>query len=94
MTDYDYQQAVMDDDGAGSAITSTPRERYLDMVVRGTLASRYGQAVPVTAAMVSAVMAGLAGQDEDERHPDAYTYGEPWGPGNPAPGSSWSGSAA
>lgn len=34
MTDYDYQQAVMDDDGAGSAITSTPRERYLDAILR------------------------------------------------------------
>ena len=34
MSDYDYQQAVMDDDGAGSAITSTPRERYLDAILR------------------------------------------------------------
>lgn len=59
MDDYDYQQAVMDDDGAGSAITSTPRERYLDAILRQTLASRYGPAVPVTTAMVSAVAAGL-----------------------------------
>jgi hypothetical protein len=22
-------------------------------------------------------------------HPDAYAYGEPWGPDNPAPGSAW-----
>jgi hypothetical protein len=27
--------------------------------------------------------------DEPERHPDAYGYGEPWGPDNPAPGSAW-----
>jgi hypothetical protein len=26
---------------------------------------------------------------EPERHPDAYDYGEPWGPDNPAPGSAW-----
>lgn len=25
----------------------------------------------------------------DLRHPDAYEYGEPWGPDNPAPGSAW-----
>lgn len=29
-------------------------------------------------------------EQEPERHPDAYTYGEPWGPDNPAPGSPWS----
>jgi hypothetical protein len=27
--------------------------------------------------------------EEETRHPDAYEYGEPWGPGNPAPGSAW-----
>lgn len=27
--------------------------------------------------------------DEPPRHPDAYPYGEPWGPDNPAPGSAW-----
>lgn len=26
---------------------------------------------------------------ESGRHPDAYEYGEPWGPDNPAPGSPW-----
>ena len=25
--------------------------------------------------------------EASERHPDAYSYGEPWGPDNPAPGS-------
>ena len=87
MTDYDYQQAVMDDDGFGCAITTSLAERYRAqepkpfspeferlyeeyrvsgagswdhwLQVRDTLARRYGRAVPVTAAMVRAVMAGL-----------------------------------
>lgn len=29
------------------------------------------------------------GDDLELRDPDAYGYGEPWGPDNPAPGSSW-----
>jgi hypothetical protein len=29
-------------------------------------------------------------EQEPERHPDAYEYGEPWGPDNPAPSSPWS----
>jgi hypothetical protein len=28
-------------------------------------------------------------EQDEERHPDAYPYGEPWGPDNPAPGSPW-----
>ncbi len=97
MSDYDVALATMDDDGFGCAIDTSlaEREQYAGTrAILEILAKRLGAAVPVTADMVSAVMAGLAGQDEDERHPDAYTYGEPWGPGNPAPGSSWSGSAA
>jgi len=35
----------------------------------------------------------IADGDDDPndapRHPDAYEYGEPWGPDNPAPGSAW-----
>ncbi len=32
----------------------------------------------------------VGGASEIEyRHPDAYEHGEPWGPGNPAPGSAW-----
>jgi hypothetical protein len=29
------------------------------------------------------------GGASEYRHPDAYPEGEPWGPGNPAPGSLW-----
>lgn len=29
------------------------------------------------------------GEPGEPRHPDAYEYGEEWGPDNPAPGSAW-----
>jgi hypothetical protein len=27
--------------------------------------------------------------EDPPRHPDAYEYGAPWGPDNPAPDSAW-----
>lgn len=63
-------------------------------------ATPHGKVQPSMAKAMQLLLDGIAGEfyivnkpwqdrEDEPRHQDAYEYGEPWGPDNPAPGSPW-----
>lgn len=83
MNEQELAHAIMDDDGAGSAIgaaiTSIPagqgtaEPKPFSAEFDRLYAEYLGAGAP------GSWQVWLSGRQQD-RHPDAYSYGEPWGP--------------